>query len=68
MWRRFEQRKIHRPKNVNQLRLAHLEGQPRGSIAVLRRAPRKQDFLDVQLKADHALSPQQSPEERSLGG
>jgi hypothetical protein len=33
MGRRFEQRKIHRQKNVKQVRRARLEGQPRCSVA-----------------------------------
>src|SRR5229473_7148842 len=61
MWRRFEQRKIHRPKNVEQVRQARLEWHPRGSVAGVRHAPRKHALLDVQVKADHALSPQPSP-------
>ena len=61
MWRRFEQRKIHRPKNVEQVRQARLEWQPRGSVAGVRHAPRRHALHDVQVKADHVLSPQQSP-------
>jgi len=61
MWRRFEQRKIHRQKNVKQVRLARLEGQPRGSVAGVRYARHKRTLHDVQVKDDHALSPQQSP-------
>jgi hypothetical protein len=68
MWRRFEQRKIHRPKNVKQVRLARLEGQPRRSFAVVRYANHKSALRDVQVKAGHAFSPQQSPADRSLGG
>jgi hypothetical protein len=68
MWRRFEQRKIHRPKNVKQVRQARLEGQRRGSVAVVRYAHHKPAFHDVQVKADHAFSLQQSPADRSLGG
>jgi hypothetical protein len=52
MWRRFEQSKIHRPKNAEQVRQARLEGHPRCSVAGVRHAPRKQALHDVQVKAD----------------
>ncbi len=52
MWRRFEQRKIHRPKGVKQLRQARLKGQPRSSAAVVRQAPGIHDFHDLRVKAN----------------
>jgi hypothetical protein len=52
MWRRFEQRKIHRPKGVKQLRQARLKGQPRSSAAVVREAPGILDFHDLRVKAN----------------
>jgi len=39
MWRRFEQRKIHRPKGVKQLRQARLKGQPRSSAPLCGKLP-----------------------------
>ena len=52
MWRRFEQRKIHRPKGVKQLRQARLKGQPRSSAAVVREAAGIYDFHDHRVKAN----------------
>jgi len=52
MWRRFEQRKIHRPKGVKQLRQARLKGQPRSSAAVVRETPGIHDFHDLRVKAN----------------
>jgi hypothetical protein len=50
MWRRFEQRKVHRPKNSKQLRLARLEGQAHNRGALIRAGFRKDYFPYVEVK------------------
>jgi len=50
MWRRLEQRKIHRPNHAEQLCLARLEGQPHERGAPIRPALGKHSFLYAELK------------------
>jgi len=50
MWRWFEQRKIHRPNDTEQLCLARREGRPHDREALIRPVPGKHYFLNVELK------------------
>jgi len=69
MWRRFEQRKIHRPKGVKQLRQARLKGQPRSSAAVVPEAPGILDFPRSPSESQSGLSHRNSSQaKRLLGG